>query len=388
MKRFFSGIRSFLHMVWLWFALLVVIVPQVAYAGDEKGGVYKLETDASRASCVAVETPGERHLHFLTIAHAAEGDNIRVDVHGTTVACDIVTQWDAHPEAIVLIRSRAKYDGPFKAYPLAKEASDISETAWIVGFPQGQYLATKTSVLDVQTLHDSYYVTNGISWHGTSGGVMLNAKGEAVAIVSAIDRNRGTTTCVNILAATRRFENTEQVQWRCTPQGCYPSCQQQPVTSGFRVIERGGAGILGQRYERSVESTLPPVNFAPPPVETAFDYEKLAEILVTKYGDVLKGREGPPGRSVKKEEIEATIVAWLDSNREQLRGESGPAGRDGESADPSEIAAINQKLNELATRPFRIVISSDGKILDDETYAPGEPVVLDLKRLRSVSGAN
>ena len=342
MKRFFSGIGSFLHMVWLWFAVLVVILPASAFANAETGGVYKLETDSSTATCVGIETPGEKHLHFLTIAHAVDGENPRVNVHGQTVSCEIVSRWKAHPEAIVLLKSRDQYSGPFKVYPLAKEPTDVAETVWVVGFPQGQYFATKTRVVDVQKLHDSYYVTNGISWHGTSGGAMLNAKGEAVAIVSTINRKEETTTCVNILAATRQFENTEQVQWRCTPQGCFPSTQQQPMQSGFRVIERGGAGILGQRYERSVESTLPLVAVTPIPVLSEFDYEKLAEILVTKYGDVLKGpagaagREGVPGRSVKKEEIESTITAWLDSNRDSLRGDAGPPGRDGATGKQGE----------------------------------------------------
>jgi hypothetical protein len=42
----------------------------------------------------------------------------------------------------------------------------------------------------------------------------------------------------------------------------------------------------------------------------------------------------------------------------------------------------------LEQRPFRIILSSDGKIVDDETYPAGSPVVLDLKRLRSGSNAD
>lgn len=334
MKRFFSGIGTFLHMVWLWFALLLLIIPQCAYA--ETGGVYKLETETSTATCVGIETPGERHLHFLTIAHAVDCEKLRVNVFGKLVSCEIVSKWDAHPEAIVLIKSRDTYTGQFKVYPLAKQPSEVQDTVWVVGFPGGQYLATKTQVVDVQKLHSSYYVTNGISWHGTSGGAMLNRNGEVVAIVSTIDRSRGITSCVNILAATREFENNEQVQWRCTPQGCFPSCQQQPMPSGFRVIERGGAGVLGHRYERSIESAAPPIQADPIPTASEFDYEQLADILVKKYGDQLKGAAGPPGRSVKKEEIEATITAWLDSNREQIRGDTGPAGRDGVDGKPGQ----------------------------------------------------
>ena len=94
-----------------------------------------------------------------------------------------------------------------------------------------------------------------------------------------------------------------------------------------------------------------------------------------------QGPQGPAGVSVTPAQVEAVVNAWLDSNRESLRGEQGPAGSDGNTA------ALESRLAELERRPFRIIISSDGKIVDDETYPPGEPVVLDLKRLRSVSGA-
>jgi len=39
-----------------------------------------------------------------------------------------------------------------------------------------------------------------------------------------------------------------------------------------------------------------------------------------------KGDKGDPGMSITREQIEATVSAWLDSNREALRGERGPAG--------------------------------------------------------------
>lgn len=102
----------------------------------------------------------------------------------------------------------------------------------------------------------------------------------------------------------------------------------------------------------------------------------------------LQGPAGNDGQSVKQEQVEAIVNAWLDSNRDALRGEPGPPGNDGASADPDELTEIATRLKELETRPFRIVISSEGKVVDDETYAPGEPVVLDLQRLRKRSDAN
>lgn len=94
------------------------------------------------------------------------------------------------------------------------------------------------------------------------------------------------------------------------------------------------------------------------------------------------GRDGRDGRSVTKAEVEAAVNAWLDANAERLRGPAGPPGRDGRTANVDEL---ERRLSAVEKRPFRMVLTSDGTIVDDETYAPGEPVVLDLKRLRNSS---
>lgn len=101
-----------------------------------------------------------------------------------------------------------------------------------------------------------------------------------------------------------------------------------------------------------------------------------------------QGPEGPPGRdgrSVTREDVEAVVNAWLDANRESLRGPAGPPGPAGAAAN---VAELESRLTAIEQRPFRIILSNDGKVVDDETYRPGEPVVLDLKRFRSVSDAN
>lgn len=82
------------------------------------------------------------------------------------------------------------------------------------------------------------------------------------------------------------------------------------------------------------------------------------------------GPQGPPGRdgeSVSREHVEAVVNAWLSANAEQLR---------------PDLSAIEKRLTAVEQRPFRIILSSDGKIVDDETYPAGDPVVLDLQRLR------
>ena len=101
------------------------------------------------------------------------------------------------------------------------------------------------------------------------------------------------------------------------------------------------------------------------------------------------GRDGEPGRSVQQIEVEATVNAWLDSNIDRIRGPQGPQGPQGEpgrDGSSTDVSGLESRLTTIEKRKFRMVISSDGKIIDDESFNPGEPVVLDLKRLRSVSG--
>lgn len=369
---------------------------------QEVGGAYKLETNESTASCVGIESPGQDYIHFLTINHAVEGTDIRVSVHGNEVPCSVVTKWSTQPEPIVLLRSKNKYSGQFKAYPLATQGIAVSQVAYVVGFPSGKYSGKKTSVVDVQPLHGSYYVTDGIAWHGSSGGPLLNKDGELVGIISSISREKRTTTCANILAATSKFKSTEQVQWRCTPSGCYMTCP--PPANGYRVIERGSAGILGQRYERSVESSTPS-----PIVQQGTPYET-PEVLQGPAGPQgppgLNGKDGKDGK-VDQASIEAAIVTWLESNKEDLKGQTGltgPAGRSVEkediqiavnkwlsenfkqptgSSEPVDLSAIEARIAELEARKIRIVTSKGKVLVDDESYtgSQDDPIILNLDRI-------
>lgn len=382
---------------------------------QEVGGVYKLETDQGLASCVGLETPGHDHIHFLTINHAVEGTNLRVSVHGKEIPCSIASRWESHPEPLVLIRSLTKFVGTtFKAYPLAVEGVATTGQVYVVGFPSGKYTGKKTTVVDIQPLHGSYYVTDGISWHGTSGGAMLNEDGELVGIVSSISRKNKTTTCVNVLAATKMFKNTEKVQWRCTPRGCYMTC---PPVNGYRVIERGSAGILGQRYERSVESSIPS-----PVVQQDVPYELPSTVEQGPTGprgeqdphgeqgpagkDGLPGRDGKDGK-VDQASIETAIVTWLESNKEDLKGQTGltgPAGRSVEkediqaavnkwlaenfkqptgSGEPVDLSDIESRLAAIEARKIRIVTSKGKVLVDDETYSGSQddPIILNIDRI-------
>jgi len=56
------------------------------------------------------------------------------------------------------------------------------------------------------------------------------------------------------------------------------------------------------------------------------------------------------------------VRKWLDANAAALRGKDG---KDGVSS----------------VQPLRVILSRDGKIIDDETLQPGDPLILDVRQL-------
>ncbi len=59
------------------------------------------------------------------------------------------------------------------------------------------------------------------------------------------------------------------------------------------------------------------------------------------------------------------VRKWLDANAAALRGKDGRDGKDGVST----------------VQPLRVILSRDGKIIDDETLQPGDPLILDVRQL-------
>lgn len=99
------------------------------------------------------------------------------------------------------------------------------------------------------------------------------------------------------------------------------------------------------------------------------------------------GPRGEPGMDVDRDHVEAIVNAWLDSNIEQLRGPAGPAGPAGDSAN---VATLEKRISDIERKKFRILITNGSKVVDDESYdlatMQDKPVILDLNRLRNVSG--
>jgi len=209
-----------------------------------------------------------------------------------------------------------------------------------------------------------------------------------VGVISGYDTPYQQTTYRSDYAEQRlKTRYTGVVKIRECLQQCYQSCPPGGCRIWIRNEYRQPIGFLGM-------PAGPPQRVqVAEPVPRVFVPEDQPQRPIPGQISVQgpPGPQGPPGRdgrSVTQAEVEAVVNAWLDANRDQLRGPAGPQGPPGPSGGSASTAALETRLTSLEQRPFRIILSSDGKVIDDETYKPGEPVVLDLKRLRSVSDAN
>ena len=185
-------------------------------------------------------------------------------------------------------------------------------------------------------------------------------------------------------------------------------------------------------YNPRPQPVLPRPRVKPPTVEpgranVVVDYDRLADLFFQKYGAKLRGPAGAPGTNgndgapgeMPKLDLRALAAVIVQEHGDKLRGEPGQPGEPGTPGQPGErgligvpseeqIAAVVDtwvarndvrirqyitdiiQTEQLAETPQRVLIV-DGKtntVLDDETYQPGEPIVLDIQRLLLKSDAN
>lgn len=82
------------------------------------------------------------------------------------------------------------------------------------------------------------------------------------------------------------------------------------------------------------------------------------------------GRDGKDGRSITPAEVESIVSTWLDANRDELAKAA------------VDLSGLESRVSALERRPFTLILAEDGKEVDRETYAPGQPVILDIRRLK------
>lgn len=82
--------------------------------------------------------------------------------------------------------------------------------------------------------------------------------------------------------------------------------------------------------------------------------------------------------------LETALAELRDHARDQQPGPAGPQGppgRDGKDIDPAQLEELLAVIEELKTRSRRVVLIDNGQIIDDESYGPDEPIVLDIRRI-------
>lgn len=154
-----------------------------------------------------------------------------------------------------------------------------------------------------------------------------------------------------------------ETQYQCGPQGCpiviRPIVRQPMIGFGLPIGPPQVIGVAEPAPRRYFPEGSRPSAPAQPSVTQG-----------------PAGPQGPPGptgaagrdgQDVDKEHVEAVINAWLEANVDRMQ---------------PDITALESRLSALEQRPFTMILSEDGKIIDREEYPPGAPVVLDLKRLK------
>jgi hypothetical protein len=226
---------------------------------------------------------------------------------------------------------------------------------------------------------------------GDSGGPVLARDSDGsevvVGIVYAVESDRGPIRRTEFRGARTRYVSSQKIvtwfrtQYSCPPGGCQIRVRPRVVQPMIGIgIPTGPPQVIGEAVPVRPRPLPDPV-YTPVP-------QPNPEFIAGPRGPIgppgppgptgaqgPPGERGPAGSSVTQVQVESVVNAWLDANIDQLRQPT------------CDLTEIESRLKSLEERRFRIILSSDGKVVDDETYEPGEPVVLDLKRLRSVSDA-
>lgn len=334
---------------------------------------------------------------------------------------------------IVLLETEAKPKG---GVPLAKANINFGDTVFLAGYSQGPLQAWRGRMVATGSPSGQYpadwtYSTGG-AISGDSGGPVLDASGYYVGPLWGSD---GSRTCFTNTGRFQRFLlpwNARLAAWHSQKQGCYGGvCPPQGPSQGSPY--GGDSGRVPVEENPGTPITPPPGNIGWPenhpdkpsgcdcdkpkepkgcdcekprdkePEESPSDsvnLDDLAEKIASKLKDDPsfkgpagetgpegpqgpQGPEGPPGKDAEiTDEMLATIAAAVYQKMRNDPAFKGPPGKDGAGVGPGELERIKAEV--LASLPdLRVLLidGSNGSVIDDETYAPGEPLVLDFQRV-------
>jgi hypothetical protein len=255
-----------------------------------------------------------------------------------------------------------------------------------MGFGHGKFDiwgARLTSYGSAVSQQDSGFYTGRSARSGDSGGAVLNAAGEYVGTIWGGGSN-------DAVAVT--YTQTRSFFQRCGLLGRLFGRRPGIVTESqtLNVQSRGGCSD-GQCYQPPRQQPQPQPNdsggYVPSPdyfgqpndTPDPVNADDLADKLIDRIaGDErFRGPPGPPGQ--------AGPAGEMGSRGD--RGPAGPAGPVGPAGADAKITEADVEMitaRVLAAIPNQRVMLVDGKsrtVIDDETYQPGEPIVIDFQRV-------
>ena len=390
--------------------ILLLLMTLSAQAGT---GVCLLEMYDSNAratgSAVAIESDGDRQ-YFLTVAHNKAQQYFVHD--GRPVECVHHAIWTAKPEDIRLLISKRPHKSSTQLRAKIGQPS-VGDRVQVTGFPLGQQSRIFTTIKSIQS---GYLVVDGRVNSGMSGGAVLADDGALLAIVSGTDLARNESYAASLRWATNAFSmqtnNYEQVRWNCIGGRCYPVFR-----SKSKVVERGSAGLFGHSYYREV---VPPQSASPQPSTScrcgnplcrcgrsastptvSIDYDRLAKLVIEKYGDQLQGEDGlpgndgptgprgPAGKDAPQIAVKDIADYLIANHLDDIRGPSGPTGPRGATGPSGSGGSITHErrvvvVGDPADYPSQPTVSVGGRdraVIDDETYGIDDAFIFDVSRI-------
>jgi hypothetical protein len=185
------------------------------------------------------------------------------------------------------------------------------------------------------------------SCSGDSGAPVVTDDGYAVGLVTGVETSGSTPTSRSQYAATNartvvtdadaiRLHLTQYYSQQCGPNGCSIWLRPQIQQPQFLGIPTGPPRVVG----------------VTPPIDS---------IGIVTRPSVPQQQPIPiPAPQIVRptdSQIQAAVSAWMQANISQLRGNDGQC------------------------LPITIILARDGQEIDRETYAPGQPIILDVETL-------
>jgi hypothetical protein len=327
-----------------------------AYSGS---GVYLGDRYIATAWHVPRGTSGQGYAEFR------DGTRVSVSVNGRD------TVWDQ------CILSMDREHPTLAGVDLADANPRIGERIYSVGFGQGFRIFG-----GAVTSYGSPYDGAPADWvnhqspaiSGDSGGPIFNESGKLIGCLW------GTGQGDTIGATTSRFQLFIRplcptiAQWRANriarqiqsiaavPQAdCYGG--QCPPQYGGQVSGAAGRPVIsspGNQPTPIASQAAPPQQPAPPP---AISDDRVKQIIADAVAAA--SQPGPQG----------------ERGPQGLTGPQGPPGADGRNAEIDIEAIAAAVIAKIPPRRFVLIDGKTRQVIDDESYQPGEAIVLDIQNI-------